>query len=68
MQGIGICLRNFIRIKEFFLGYKQVTRCAEPRRTGEDFDSLPFALLDLPYPSPDDQGLTALDPGLCEGI
>ena len=24
----------------------------------------PRTLLDLPYPSPDDQGLTALDPGL----
>ena len=39
------------------------TRCAGPRRTGEDFDSLPFALLDLPHPSPDDQGLWPLDPG-----
>ena len=44
--------------KEYLHKHQLVTRCAGPRRTGEDFDSLPFALLDLPYPSPDDHGLT----------
>ena len=38
-------------------------RCAVPRRIGEDFDSLPLTLLDLPNPSPDDQGLRPLEPG-----
>ena len=36
------------------------TRSAGARRIGEGFDALPKTLLDLPSPSPDDQGC---DPG-----